>query len=68
MDCRPFLDAGDTALEFDDGNSAREVQRFAGESEEKPGGFVSHPRSFGEAELPRLGLTGEVPLLTGEDA
>lgn len=67
IDCRPFLDAGEEPLTYDDGRSAKEVRRFGGGSEEKPGRFVCHPRSFGEAELPRLVVTGEVPLLPEDD-
>lgn len=34
----------------------------------KPGIFDCHPLIFGEAELPRLVLMGEVPLTLGETA
>lgn len=66
IDCLPdlelFLDAGDDPLTFDAGLSASEVRRLGGTSEEKPGMLDCHALIFGEAEFPRLGLMGEVPL------
>lgn len=41
---------------------------MGGASKEKPGIFDCHPLIFGEAELPRLVLMGEVPLTLGETA
>lgn len=63
----PFLDAGDEPLTYDAGRSAREVRRFGGASEEKPGRVDCHARNFGEAEFPRVVFTGDVPL-TPEEA
>lgn len=34
---------------------------------ESPSRFFCHPRNFGEAELPLLALTGEVPRLAFDD-
>lgn len=61
------MDAGDTPLERDTDRSDKEVRRFGGVSEEKPGRLVCHPRSFGEAEFPRLAFTGETPLFPDEN-
>jgi hypothetical protein len=56
------LDAGEEPLTYDAGRSAREVRRFGGASEEKPGIFDCHALIFGDAEFPLLVLMGEVPL------
>ena len=56
------MDAGEEPLTYDAGRSAREVRRFGGDSEEKPGIIDCHALIFGEAEFPLLVLTGEVPL------
>lgn len=68
IDCLllPFLDAGDEPLTYDAGRSAKEVRRLGGASEGKPGILVCHALIFGEAEFPRLVLTGEIPLFPGE--
>lgn len=58
----PLLDAGEDPLTYDAGLSANEVRRLGGASEEKPGMLDCHALIFGEAEFPRLVLTGEVPL------
>lgn len=66
VDSLPFLDAGDEPLTYDAGRSAKEVRRLGGASEEKPGILVCHALIFGDAEFPRLVLTGEVPLIPDE--
>lgn len=73
MDCLPdldpFLDAGEEPLTYDAGLSASEVRRLGGASKEKPGMLDCHAFILGEAELPRLVLTGEAPLtLEGAEA
>lgn len=76
IDCLPnlevesllFLDAGEEPLTYDAGRSAKDVRRLGGASEEKPGILVCHALIFGEAEFPRLVLTGEVPLIPDETA
>jgi len=63
-----LLGVGDNPLTCGDGRSDSDVRRFGGASEEKPGRFDCHPRNFGEAELPRLAVMGDVPLLPDDDA
>lgn len=64
LDCLPLLDldAGEDPLTYDAGRSAKEVRRLGGASKEKPGMFDCHALIFGDAEFPRLLLTGDEPL------
>lgn len=65
IDCLPLLDldAGEDPLTYDAGRSAIEVRRFGGASKENPGMFDCHTLVFGDAEFPRLVLTGDMPLI-----
>lgn len=70
LDCLPLLalDAGEDPRTYDAGLSAKEVRRFGGASKEKPGMFDCHALIFGDAELPRLVFTGDVPLISEDPA
>lgn len=59
----PFPDAGDDPLTYDAARSDKEVRRFGGASDDNPGRFDFQALNLGEAEFPRLGFTGEGPLL-----
>lgn len=65
----PFLDAGEKPLTCVVGRSDREVRRFGGASDKKPGRFACHACSFGEAEFPRVvfEFAGDTPFLPEED-
>ena len=63
----PFLDAGEDPLTYEAGRSANEVRRLGGASNEKPGIFVFHALTFGDAEFPRLLFTREVSRTPDED-
>lgn len=65
IDCLPLLalDAGEDPLTYDAGRSAKEVRRLGGASKEKPGMLDCHALTLGDAELPRLVFTGDVPLI-----
>lgn len=76
MDCLPNFedeslplldDAGDKPLTCDAALSDREVRRFGGASEEKPGRVDCHACNFGEAEFPRFAFPGEGALLPEDD-
>lgn len=56
-------DIGDKPCERVAVRSVREVWRLCGTSVEIPGRSICHPRNFGEAEFPRLAVTGDVHLL-----
>lgn len=62
----PFLDDGEESLTCDVDRSEREVRRLGGGSVGSPGKLMCHPRNFGDAELPLLAFTGEVPVLPKE--